>query len=42
LPIGQTIPSSIHVPQKKPQKENRCFLLQLQFSQVPWRVAELY
>ena len=36
LPIRPTFPSSIHVPQKEPQKENRGIFLQLQFSQVPW------
>jgi hypothetical protein len=42
LPIRPTVPSPVHVPQKEPQKENRGLFLQLQFGQVPWRVAELH
>lgn len=35
LPIRPTFPSSVHVPQEEPQKENRGIFLQLQLSQVP-------
>ncbi|SRR6266851_3861213 len=42
LPIRPTFPSSLYLPQKEPQKENCRLFLQLQFGQVPWRVAELH
>jgi hypothetical protein len=42
LPIRPTFPSPIHVPQKEFQKENRSIFLQLQFSQISRRAAELH